>query len=39
MLTRIFEGIVLAALLVTIFVGFDLACVALDTCAFVEGMR
>jgi hypothetical protein len=39
MLTRVFEGIVLAAILLTIFVGFDLACYAWDTCAFVEGMR
>jgi len=39
MLTRIFEGIILAALLLVIFVGLDVACYAWDTCAFVERMR
>jgi hypothetical protein len=39
MLTHIFEGILLAALLLVIFVGLDVACAAWDRCAFAEGMR
>ncbi len=39
MYMRFVEGVILAALLAVIFIGFDVVCYAWDSCAFIEGMR